>query len=81
MSCFFAFAFKACKKRYYDPKKISRKISIWVSKNAEIYADCVLSEMPLIKVKSKKTTKKFINEFEISIKFCVFYVTHIDILP
>ncbi len=40
MYSFFAFAFKVCKKCYYDPKQFFLdKISMWVSKNAEFYAD------------------------------------------
>ncbi len=37
---FFAFAFKVCKKCYYDPKKIfPEKYQYGYKKNAEFYAD------------------------------------------
>jgi hypothetical protein len=37
---FFAFAFKVCKKCYYDPKKIFlEKYHYGYQKNAELYAD------------------------------------------
>jgi hypothetical protein len=49
MYSFFAFAFKVCKKCYYDPKNLFlEKVQYGYQKNAE---------MPLTKVKSKKPRK------------------------
>ncbi len=45
MYSFFAFAFKVCKNCYYDPKNFS----IWVSKNAEFYADFKIVDADLNK--------------------------------
>ena len=40
MYIFFAFAFKVCKKCYYDPKKFFlEKYKYGYQKNAEFYAD------------------------------------------
>ena len=36
---FFAFAFKVCKKCYYDPKFFLEKYQYMYKKNAEFYAD------------------------------------------
>ncbi len=39
MYSFFAYAFKIYKMGYYDAKQIFLERSIWVTKNAEFYAD------------------------------------------
>ena len=39
MYSFFAFAFKVCKKRYYDKKCFLEKYQYGYQKNAEFYAD------------------------------------------
>ncbi len=63
----FAFAFKVCKKWYYDPKNFFLKnISTGIKKTRILcwvqILWCRLSEMPLTKGKSKKPRKMHKNE-------------------
>jgi hypothetical protein len=64
---FFAFAFKVCKKCYYDPKKIfSKNINMGIKKRIILcwfqIRWCRLSEMPLKKLKAKNHEKMHKNE-------------------
>ncbi len=69
---FFAFAFKVCKKCFYDPKIFFLKMSIWVTKKRRILCWfqirwCRLKQMPL-----KKARAKNCENFEY-FRFCAFF--------
>ena len=68
MYSFFAFAFKVCKKCYYDPKKFFlEKYQYRYQKNAEFYADfkfvdAGFQKSPQQKLKAKNHEKMHKNE-------------------
>jgi hypothetical protein len=70
---FFAFAFKVCKKCYYDPKKFFlEKYHYGYQKNAEFYADFNFVDADLNKSPYKKLEPKNYANFEY-FRFCAFF--------
>jgi hypothetical protein len=72
MYSFFAFAFKVCKKCYFDPKKLFLKNINMGLKNAEFYADFKFADADLNKCPLKKLDPKNYANLDF-FRFCAFF--------